>query len=49
MKQKVFTEHLVINLLPKQRRFLQEQAILKKKTVSEIVRDLIDKERTKGQ
>ena len=49
MKPKILTERLSINLLPKQHRYLKEQAIIKNKTVSEIVRDLIDKERTRGQ
>lgn len=49
MRQKIFKQKLMINITSKQHRFLQKQSIIKGKTVSEIVRDLIDKERTKGQ
>ena len=45
MRTKVFTEKIKINLAPKQYRFLQEQAMIKGKTVSAIVREMIETER----
>lgn len=49
MKPKIFTERIKINLAPKQHRYLQEQAILKGKTVSAIVREMIEEKRRNGK
>ena len=44
-KPKIYTERLYVHLTPKQIRHLQNQAIRRKKTVSDIVRELIEKDR----
>ena len=46
MKPKIMTQKIGVSLTNKQYKFLQEQAIIQKKPVAVIAREIIEKERS---